>query len=133
MTGFEAISHYNGWAQSIAGILIVMCGLSALSFAISQLHKVAALLERRKKPLESEKSALVPAIETVAEPPAHDVEQTIAAYRSLAEGLGEPFQMDDLFRLCREKGFSHPHLSIKLLRDTGALKPVGDGAFAWQA
>jgi len=132
LTGLEAISHYNGWAQAVAGILIVMTGLSALTFAISQLHKVAALIEGRKKKTEPEKTLLVPAVETIAEPPAHDLEQTITAYQSLVERLGQPFQMDELFRLCQEQGFTHPYLSIKSLQEAGVLKGLGDGVFAWQ-
>ncbi len=133
MTGLEAISHYNGWAQAVAGILIVMTGLGALSFAISQLHKVAALIEGRKKKPEPEETVLVPVVETTTEPPVNDLEQTVTAYQSLIARLGEPFQLDELFRICREQGFSHPYMSIKTLREAGVLKPLGDGAFTWKS
>ena len=46
MYGLDAISATNGWSMAIAGALIVMSGLSVLSFVISQLHKIAALLEK---------------------------------------------------------------------------------------
>ena len=49
MYGIQAINAHNGWAMALAGALIVMSGLSVLSFIISQLHKVLALLENRKK------------------------------------------------------------------------------------
>ncbi len=133
MTGLEAISHYNGWAQAVAGILIVMAGLSGLSFAISQLHKVAALLEGRNKTAKTEETVLVPEVETVSEPPAHDLEKTIGAYEELVRRLGTPFQLSELYRLCQEQGFTHPYLSIKALQEAGVLKPLGDGAFTWQA
>ena len=132
MTGLEAISHYNGWAQALAGILIVMTGLSALSFAISQLHKVAALIEGRKKKPEPKETVLVPEAESVSEPPAHDLEKTISAYQGLSQRLGESFQLEELFRLCQEQGFIHPYLSIKALREAGVLKSLGDGTFTWQ-
>ena len=48
MLGLEAISAHNGWAMAITGTIIVMCGLSALAFIISQLHKIIALFEKRK-------------------------------------------------------------------------------------
>lgn len=131
MTGFEAISHYNGWAQAIAGILIVMGGLSALSFAISQLHKVAAFIERRHKQPESE-SVLVPAAETITEPPPDDLDKTIHTYQSLIVRLGDTFQIDQLYNLCKEQGFAHPYLSTKILQEAGVLKPLGDGAFTWK-
>ena len=132
MTGLEAISHYNGWAQAVAGILIVMAGLSCLSFAISQLHKVAALLEGRKKEAKPQETVLVPEAETVSEPPVHDLERTADAYQELVRRLGTPFQLSELYRLCQEQGFTHPHMSIKALQEAGVLKPLGDGAFTWQ-
>jgi len=132
LTGLEAISYYNGWAQAVAGILIVMAGLSGLSFAISQLHRVAALLEGRKKKPAPEETVLVPEAETVSEPPAHDLEKTIGAYEDLVRRLGTPFQLSELYRLCQERGFTHPYMSIKALQEAGVLKPLGDGAFTWQ-
>lgn len=131
MTGFEAISHYNGWSQAIAGILIVMSGLGVLSFAISQLHKVAGFLERRKKKPASE-TIPTPTIETPSEPPADDINKTIGAYKPLIDGLEDSFQIGELYRLCKNQGFTHPHLSIKMLQAAGVLIPLGDGAFTWK-
>ena len=133
MTGLEAISHYNGWAQAVAGILIVMAGLSGLSFAISQLHKLAALLEGRKKKAEPEETVLVPEAEIVSEPPPHDLQKTAEAYQELVRRLDTPFQLSELYRLCQDQGFTHPYMSIKTLQEAGVLKPLGDGAFTWQS
>ena len=58
MYGLDAISAANGWAMAIAGALIVMTGLTVLSFVISQLHKVAGLLEKglEKESTDQEKT-----------------------------------------------------------------------------
>ena len=59
--GFDAISAHNGWAMALAGALIVLSGLAVLSFVISQLHKVVALLEKRdEKPAEKPPAAKKP-------------------------------------------------------------------------
>ena len=58
MYGLEAISAQNGWAMAIAGALIVMAGLTVLSFVISQLHKIAALLEKGVEKRSEKKQAV---------------------------------------------------------------------------
>jgi len=47
--GLEAINANNGWAMAIIGPLIVMSGLTILSIIISQLHKLAAILDKKDK------------------------------------------------------------------------------------
>lgn len=131
MTGFEAISHYKGWAQAIAGVLIVMSGLGVLSFAISQLHKVAAFIERRNKKPETE-IVLVPAVEAIMEPPPDNLSETIDTYRALIDRLDDTFQIGELYNVCKERGFTHPYLSIKILMEAGVLRPLGDGVFTWR-
>jgi len=54
--GLEAISAQNGWAMAVAGALIVISGLTVLSLVISQLHKIAAFLEKGVEKL-SEKTS----------------------------------------------------------------------------
>ena len=49
MYGIQAINANNGWAMALAGAIIVMSGLSLLSFIISKLHKVLDVIENRKK------------------------------------------------------------------------------------
>jgi hypothetical protein len=48
--------------MAIAGALIVMAGLTVLSFVISQLHKIAALLEKgvEKRPEKKQAVKTVP-------------------------------------------------------------------------
>jgi len=45
-TGIENITAHNGWAMAITGGLIVFAGLSLLSFAIAQLHKIILFIEK---------------------------------------------------------------------------------------
>ncbi len=47
MYGLEAIQTYNGWAMAITGAVIVMIGLTILSFIISQLHRIIDIVDNR--------------------------------------------------------------------------------------
>ena len=49
MFGLEAIAQNNGWTIAVTGAGIVFTGLATLSFVISQLHKLVALLDRPPK------------------------------------------------------------------------------------
>lgn len=127
MTGFEAITHYNGWMMALLGAVIVFSGLAVLSLIISQLPKIFALLER--SPVE----APPPAQEDAApESPSGDPDDVAVQIEPLAATLGEPFQLSELYRLCREKDLPHPHLSLSRLQQRGILHPEGDGAFTWR-
>ena len=50
MYGIEAISAANGWAMACVGALIVFLGLSMLSFAIAQIHKLMPFFECHSVP-----------------------------------------------------------------------------------
>ena len=49
MYGLEAIQAHNGWAMAVTGAIIVMIGLSILSFIISQLHRIIDLVDDRNE------------------------------------------------------------------------------------
>ena len=57
MYGFENITANNGWAMAVIGATIVFAGLVVLSFAISQIHKVLALWDKRVLSKERQKRA----------------------------------------------------------------------------
>lgn len=138
MFGFEAIAAHNGWAMALAGALIVMAGLTVLSFVISQLHRIVDLLEYRRRNLEhtqtgSQTSLLADSQQILMpQPPAEDMMETASLYKPLAEQLGASFQLSDLYAAFNQQGFPHPHLTIKSLREIGILVPRGDGVFSWK-
>jgi hypothetical protein len=129
LTGFEAITHHNGWAMAVVGATIVISGLAILSLIISQLHKVIGLLEKKNKapvveiPEENLKES------ASAENCPANIEVTLELYRPLIEELDEKFQLADLYALAKKYHLHHPHLSIRCLRDSGTLESLGDGFF----
>ena len=134
MYGFEAINHYNGWSMAIAGALIVVSGLSVLSFIISQFPRLIDLMDReKKKPAES--PAPTPAEPAVTAPdrcPA-DINETAQMVREIAGDIGDEFYLAELYKICQEKDLPHPHLTIKCLREAGLLVSGEAGAFKWAA
>jgi hypothetical protein len=52
--GLENISAHNGWAISLVGITIVFTGLTLLSLAIDQLHKILNIWENKDKYLNNQ-------------------------------------------------------------------------------
>jgi len=138
LTGFEAIAHYNGWMMAALGATIVFIGLAVLSFVISQLPKLFSFFEK-KGPGESsipevEKVEAAPE-KTVASPPpleSTDPKEIAKQLEPLVSTLEEPFQLSDLYRLCRENDLPHPHLSLSCLQREGFLQPQGEGAFIWK-
>ena len=126
MIGLQAISAHNGWAMAITGAIIVMCGLSALAFIISQLHKVIGLFEKKKA------AALHP-----AQPPAEiDILNDLAAaarlYQPMTADLGEKFPLSQLYSIFEKESLPHPHLTINAMREAGYLQPAGEGLFSWK-
>ncbi len=138
MTGFEAISHHNGWMMAALGITIVFTGLAVLSFVISQLPKLFALFEKKSAGAGSvsEPEGVSPTSEKTMEiaPPIESTDPAAIAKQiePLVSTLAEPFQLSDLYRLCRENDLPHPHLSLSWLQREGFLHPQGEGAFTWK-
>ncbi|MGB7920594.1 MAG: OadG family protein [Desulfobacterales bacterium] len=134
MYGLEAISAQNGWAMAIAGALIVMAGLAVLSFVISQLHKIAAFLEKRTEKRSEKKQAVIitPKEAVVPKPPAFDIDEAQARLKPLVAELGESFELTNLYELANSGELPHVHLSIRSLRESGVIVPAGDGRFVWR-
>lgn len=138
MTGFEAISHHNGWVMAVSGALIVFSGLAVLSFLVSLLPKLFHLFEKKRAgaPSVSVTGGGSPSSEMTMEAAA-PLERTDPAriakqIEPLVSTLAEPFQLSDLYRLCRENDIPHPHLSLSWLQREGFLHPQGEGAFTWK-
>lgn len=138
MYGFENIATHNGWTMAAAGALIVLCGLAALSFIIAHLHKLVDLLENQKLKgrqkrdgNKSDKTQSTPEF-LIPEQFAEDMMETANRYKRLVEQLGPAFPLAELYAISNKNGLPHPHLTIKSLRETGYLVPVGDGEFSWK-
>ena len=134
--GIANIAANNGWAMAFLGASIVMSGLIILALAISQIHKLVDLWEKRKKkaaeapvaePPEAEKA--IP-IERVACP--INMDDLVARYQPLTEPLGSPFELKELYRLAGESNLPHPHITIRCFREDGLLIMEDEGLFSWK-
>lgn len=126
MFSFELIAANNGWAMALAGALIVMTGLTVLSFIISQLHRIVAVLEKKEPAPQKETG---PA--RVPEKFPDSLDEVAALYEPLVKQLPENFGLEALYALTQENKFPHPHLTIRSLRAAGILTSRGEGQFSW--
>jgi hypothetical protein len=128
----ENITANNGWAMALAGAIIVMTGLSVLSLVISQLHKLAALFEKKDPAKTKAPAAAVPESPVAAaiSDPA-DMVETAKLYQAAAGELGREFDLRQLYAMAAQKQMPHPHLSIRSMREAGIIVPAGDGLFTW--
>ena len=99
MFGFEAIIAHNGWGISVIGISVVFVSLILLSFAVSRIHKIIELWDKRhrfKKPRQKkeQKEATLPDL-TVSQ----DVRRASRQFKLLIEWIGEPFPLPKLLDL----------------------------------
>ncbi len=133
MLGFENISIHNGWSISLIGITIVFSGLAALSFVISQLHKILDLWENRQKHINSwskrkkADEAAVSSIPEITFPP--DMKESIRQYKILIDRLGEPFSLPELLSLAEKCGMEHPHSEVNKLIISEIIVPDGKGYY----
>ncbi len=133
--GLEAIQAHNGWAMAITGAVIVMIGLSILSFIISQLHRIVDLVDNRshKKSMNKTLMPQTPIPETQPQPaPLSDLSETMQRFRPLTQEIGTPFDLTALFQVFVQHDDPHPHLTIRSLREQGYLIPDGGGLFTWK-
>jgi hypothetical protein len=135
--GFENITNNNGWAMAAVGASIVFSGLVALSFVISQIHKILALWEEREKYLARFKKRLLARAAEKIQAPDYaqrqfpDADELAEDYGPLVDQLKQPFTLSQLFEVARQNDLPHPHLSIQRLQEAGILVAQGDGTFTW--
>jgi uncharacterized membrane protein YcjF (UPF0283 family) len=120
--------------MAITGILIVMTGLAVLSFVISQLQRIAKLVEnkvnqRGQVPQRKQEASETP---TVTKSRALDLAEAKQRLEPLAAQLGDTFELQHLYELANSGALPHVHLSIRSLRESGVLVPVKNGRFKWQ-
>ena len=128
--GLENISACNGWSMAFAGATIVLCGLAVLSFLVSLIPKIMARTEK-KEPAKTDVTA-----ESEKEKPVDhltaDLKTVADLYAPLIKELPSSFDLKQLFEITNKKGFPHPHLTIKRLRNEGVLVSEGKGMFTWK-
>jgi len=133
--GLEAIQAHNGWAMAITGAVIVMIGLSILSFIISQLHRIISLVDGRSNRKLKKKTdndlVLIPEPKLQLSP-LSDLGETMKRFQPLTKEIGTPFDLTALFQVFVQQNDPHPHLTIRSLREQGYLIPDGNGLFSWK-
>ncbi|ABW68085.1 hypothetical protein [Desulfosudis oleivorans] len=134
---FDRIAEQNGWAMAALGITIDISCLALLSFIISRVPAMIAFSERVGGAFRKNSLPIVEQpVTTPLAVPEHDfsvegARRIAAVYKDCARQLGSSFQLSDLYRVSREKGLPHPHLTIKTLRETGLLVTGSEGRFTW--
>ena len=134
---FDRIAEQNGWAMAALGITIDITCLAVLAIIISRVPFMIAFSERiggifRKNSLPSpEQPASAPQAVPENDFSVEGARRIAAVYKDCALQLGASFQLPDLYRVSREKGLPHPHLTIKTLRETGLLVADNEGRFQW--
>jgi len=135
MYGLEAISHHNGWAISIVGILIVFTGLVTLSMIIRVFPKIIAMIEGNGKPtaqptmpnkITSQPKKPEPTID-------NSIKEAVRQYQHLISWMGEPFSLPRLLELAQKRGLVRPHATIGQLIHASVIQPDGNGYFLWHA
>ena len=133
MTGLENISAHNGWVMAVAGWCIVLTGLAALSFTISQLHKILGLWDDRKNILAKLKNQSpkemkpeMPMIQL-----SQDIQEAMRQLKLLTNRLGDPFSLPKLIELSEKRGLAKPHSTINTLLTAKIIVPDGKGYFIW--
>jgi len=121
--------------MAITGAVIVMIGLSILSFIISQLHRIIALVggrSNRKSKQTSDREPVSMPESKLQVPPLSDLGETMKRFQPLTKDIGTPFDLTALFQVFVQQNDPHPHLTIRSLREQGYLIPDGNGLFSWK-
>jgi Oxaloacetate decarboxylase, gamma chain len=132
--GIAAITANNGWSMAFTGACIVMIGLAALAFVISQLHRIIALMEgveRKTSTPQTEVKSSASNLLAADIDILNDLPAAARIYGTLTQEMGDTFPLVALYRILEKENLPHPHITITALRDVGFLVPVGEGKFSW--
>jgi len=141
MYGLEAISHHNGWAISIVGILIVFTGLVSLSLLIRVFPKIISLIEGDGKTKFQPSMAFKPSSQHKKKEPSKtqkpsidsSIKEAVRQYQYLISWMGEPFSLPRLIELAEKRGLVRPHSTINQMIHASVIQPDGKGYFLWHA
>jgi hypothetical protein len=117
--------------MAFAGATIVLCGLTVLSFLVSLIPKIMALTEK-EAPAKTDVTTTEIKKEKPVDHLTADINTVTDLYAPLIQELTSPFDLKQLFEITNKKGFPHPHLTIKRLRNEGILVSEGKGMFTWK-
>jgi Na+-transporting methylmalonyl-CoA/oxaloacetate decarboxylase gamma subunit len=135
MYGLEAISHHNGWAISIMGILIVFTGLVTLSLLIRLFPKIIALIEGNGQSTPQSMMPQKAQTQSQKQEPVinSSIKEAVQQYQYLISWMGEPFSLPRLVELAEKRGLVRPHATISQLIHASVIQPDGTGFFLWHA
>jgi hypothetical protein len=123
--------------MAATGATIVILGLSILSFIISQLHKIIAIIEKKEKPAVDQKvveDTAPPVLDAghVGADDLSDLQSTAKLIQPFTVELGNSFKLTDLYKAMDRADFPHPHITVRELRGAGFLSPGEEGTFIWE-
>ena len=121
MFGFEAIIAHDGLGISVIGISIVFVCLILLSIAVSQMHKLIELWDKKDQKTRPVSELTVP----------QDVQRASRQFKLLIEWIGEPFPLPKLLDLSGKCGLSRSHSTINELLKCELIIPDENGYFIW--
>ncbi len=134
MFGLEAIIAHDGLGISVIGISIVFVSLVLLSFAVSQIHKLIELWDKKNTSYQrvkksQQKDQKTPSVSDPAIP--QDVQKASRQFKLLIEWMGEPFPLPKLLDLSGKCGLSRPHSTINELLKCELIIPAENGYYVW--
>lgn len=132
MFGFEAIIAHDGLSISVIGISIVFVSLILLSFAVSQIHTLIELWDKKNTSYQylkksQQKDQKTPSAPTVPQ----DVQRASRQFKLLIEWIGEPFPLPKLLDLSKKCGLSSPHSTINEFIKCKLIIPDENGYYVW--
>ena len=131
MFGFEAIIAHDGLGISVIGISVVFVSLILLAFAVSQIHKIIALWDKRhrfKKPRQKKDQKAAPVQDPTVP---QDIQRASRQFKLLIEWIGEPFPLPKLLYLSEKCGLYRPHSTINELLKCELIIPDENGYYVW--
>ena len=134
MFGLEAIIAHDGLGISVIGISIVFVSLILLSFAVSQIHKLIELWDKKKISYQrvkksQQKDQKTPSVSDLTVP--QDVQRASRQFKLLIEWIGEPFPLPKLLDLSEKCGLSRPHSTINEFIKCELIIPDENGYYIW--
>jgi len=132
--GLEAIIAHDGLGISVIGISIVFVSLVLLSFAVSQIHKLIELWDKKNTSYQrvkksQQKDQKTPSVSDLAIP--QDVQKASHQFKLLIKWMGEPFPLPKLLDLSGKCGLSRPHSTINELLKCELIIPAENGYYVW--
>ena len=133
MFGFEAIIAHDGLGISVIGISTVFVGLILLSLAVSQVHKLIGLWDKRNTYYQRFKNPQKKGDQKTPSdiPVPQDIQRASRQFKLLIEWIGEPFPLPRLLDLSEKCGLSRPHSTINEFIKCKLIIPDENGYFIW--